>query len=151
MGVNVFDIQNGRLPKRVYNSINTDSIFWVKYIKELFESVNCADIFQNNVKIINFKEFKEYAQNKLLSCYSSVWYEIEMVKPKLHMYAKYKSDFCVEKVCKLNIRCPQMSVIAKLSVGILPITVETGLYSRTPREEHFCSFSKNSDVEDEFM
>ena len=67
----IVGMQNDRLPKIIYSSINTDSLFWVKDIKELFESLNCANIFQYHVKIIIFKEIKEHAQNKLFSCYNS--------------------------------------------------------------------------------
>ena len=38
--------------------MNTDSLFWVKGMKELFHTINCADIFQNNVKIINLRNLK---------------------------------------------------------------------------------------------
>ena len=67
----IVGMQNDRLPKMVYRSINTDSLFWVEDINELFESINCADIFQYHVKIMIFKEVKEHAQNKLVSCYNS--------------------------------------------------------------------------------
>ena len=28
-------------------------------MKELFDSINCSDVFKNNVKIINFKECRD--------------------------------------------------------------------------------------------
>ena len=126
-----------------------ESTHWVKEVKELFKSLKCEDIFENNVRIVNFSEFKEYAQDNLMSMYRLQWFEVIQSKPKLHMYVNFKREYGVEKYCEISMKRSQRSTIAKLRLGILPINVEIGRYSSTPREERYCPLCKNNYVEDE--
>ena len=45
-------------------------------------------------------------------------------------------------------KCSKRSLIAKLSLGILPIRVETGRYNSINREERLYLVCNNGDVED---
>ena len=44
----------------------------------------------------------------------------------------------------------QRSLIAKLRLGVLPINVEIGRYSNTPRDERYCPLCNKLEVEDEY-
>ena len=50
-------MDNTRLPKLVYNYLREQSTLWAKDAKEIFNQIKCMDLFDNNVPIINLKNF----------------------------------------------------------------------------------------------
>ena len=145
----IVSMPDTRLPKAVYNYLHQHNLQWIKEVKEIFMIINCTDIFQENIPIINFKEFKEYAVCQLISLNRAQWLRNVANKPKLHLYATYKSQNSTESYCKVNLTRSQRSYIAKLRLGVLPINVEIGRYSGIPRNERFCLMCNNNEVEDE--
>ena len=138
-----------RLPKQLYDYLLLHDAPWVVDVKELFTAINCPDIFQNNVRIINFTEFKNYAVDKLLSLYRVKWLQTVESKPKLHLYATYKKEYASENYCQINMKKSQRSLLAKLRLGVLPINIEIGRYSGTPRDERYCPLCNNNSIDDE--
>ena len=59
---NLVAMDNTRLPKLVYNYLREQSTLWAKDTKEIFNQIKCLDLFDNNVPIINFKEFLNHAK-----------------------------------------------------------------------------------------
>ena len=64
---------NKRLPKMIYMEMKQSSHDWFEDIKNLFLSINAADVLERNVLIINDKQFYRYAEGKLMADYSPQW------------------------------------------------------------------------------
>ena len=97
----IVGMENSRLSKVLYNHMNTECILWVRDVKELFEAINCSDVFQNNAQIVNFKEFKDYAQEKLMKIHNSKWFDTIQNKPKLHLYVTLRKSIMWKNTVKL--------------------------------------------------
>ena len=69
-------------------------------------------------------------------------------KPKLRTYAMFKTEYGIEKYLQCPISRSKRSLLAQLRVGILPLKIETGRFTNTPKEERLCDFCTNA-VEDE--
>ena len=139
-----------RMPKLLYNHMLTQNHPWIAKIKNIFNEINCADVFSNNVPIINFKEFSDFASKSLMTHVNNVWVNTLSNKPKLHLYKEYKTQYCTERYVLIGLRRSQRSVLAKLRLGVLQIHVETGRYKNTPRDQRCCLICNiNGEVEDE--
>ena len=123
---------------------------WINEIISVFKRINCMDLFENNVKIVNFKVFLNHAKDKLMMEHCAQWLNNVNNKPKLHIYAQFKNQYNTAKYCNLNLKRSQRSLIAKLCLGILPIRVETGRYNNTIRKERICLICNNGNIEDEY-
>ena len=53
----IIKMEECRLPKIVYNDMQTETDSWLAEIKSIFNSINAIDVFERNVPIINFKQF----------------------------------------------------------------------------------------------
>ena len=138
-----------RLPRQVYNHLLSVNKGWVNQVSEIFSRINCSDVFDRNVEIVNFVEFKSYALNQLMSQHHSSWLRMVQYKSKLYLYTTFKEEFGTENYCSLNLNRTQRSLIAKLRLGILPINIETGRHAGLAREERYCPLCKNNEVESE--
>ena len=142
-------MDNTRLPKLVYNYLREQSTLWAKDTKEIFNQIKCLDLFDNNVPIINFKEFLNHAKKTLLSHYEISWRLLATKKTKLGIYNEYKNDYHVEKYCQIHLKRFQRSLLARLRLGVLPIQVEVGRYSNIPRQDRHCPLCTSREIEDE--
>ena len=147
----IVGMENSRLPKVVYCNmkISGKQGTWINEVRNIFEKIQCSDIFENNVPIINIKDFLNYALEKLMSQYVLIWKQEIHNKPKLAVYSQYKTEFATEVYCEMNIKRSQRSLVAKLRLGTLPIRVETGRYNGIEREKRLCLVCKDGSVEDE--
>jgi hypothetical protein len=145
----IVGLEDDRLPRQIYNTMNKRNEMWVQNVKEIFKSINCLTAFENNCKIVNLKAFINFAKETLMSHYSTSWKLTVENKPKLTIYRKIKEMFNPETYCKTNLTRSQRSFIARLRLGVLPINVEVGRYNATPREQRLCTICKNKEVEDE--
>lgn len=141
-------MNDDRLPKIVYCHLTRINGSWLQNVKQIFTEINCIDVFNNNVPIVNFKEFTDYAIKQLLVVQKSKWLIDIKSKPKLLLYESYKDDYVTEKYCTINLKRYQRSLLAKLRLGMLPINIEIGRYNGIPREERWCVNCKD-EVEDE--
>ena len=122
---------------------------WINEVRNIFEKIQCSDIFENNVPIINIKDFLNYALEKLMSQYVLTFKQEIHNKRKLAVYYQYKTEFATEEYCEMNIKRSQRSLVAKLRLGTLPIRVETGCYNGIEREKRLYLVCKDGSVEDE--
>ena len=138
----ILQLEQGRLPKQLFDFMKELNYGLMNDMKDIFKQINCTDLFENNMHIVNFKHFSIHAQETLMSHHIMRWKNVLLTKSKLQIYREYKYIFSVENYCKINLDRHQRSIIAKLRLGILSIQVETGHYSNTPREERYCPLSK---------
>ena len=65
-------------------------------------------------------------------------------KPKLVLFSQLKENHPeLEPFLKLSLRPSERSALSQLRSGTLPISVETGRYTRTPREQRICPLCEN--------
>ena len=108
---------------------------WISNVKEIFDSINATDAFENNVPIVNFKQFSIYVNNTLMNIYfADIWSETIRSKPKLDLYRQHKLYIKEENYCKVMLKRSQRSLIARLRLGIFPINLELGRYNNIPRD-----------------
>ena len=141
-------LSDNRLPKIMFNGMIASNATWIKNLRIIFTEINCADVFENNATIINFKEFREYVVGKLLSMQLTMWLINVNNKPKLHLYGIFKNTYETENYCTIGLKRGQRSLLAKLRLGTLPINIEFGRYNVPPRNERWCPFCKTK-IEDE--
>ena len=71
-----------------------------------------------------------------------MWHiEIEN-KPKLRTYVKFKHTLETENYVTANLCRKKRSLMAQCRIGILPLKIETGRFSRTPLEARICNLCK---------
>ena len=124
---------------------------WVAKITNIFNEINCDDIFSNrpNVPIIYFKEFSDFSTRSLMTHVNNMWVNTLSNKPKLHLSKEYKTQYCTERHVLIGSRRSQRSVLAKLRLEDLQIRVETGHYKTTPRDQRCCLICNiNGEVEE---
>ena len=144
----IISMGDHRLPKLVLNYLTTNNGTWLKNVQMVFNEINCTDVFERNVPIVNFKAFCTFATEQLVARQQIKWLTDIQCKPKLHLYCKFKNEYKTENYCTVNLKRYQRSMLAKLRLGVLPINVELGRYDGIPREERWCINCSN-EVEDE--
>ena len=101
-------MDNDRLPKRVFDKLKDINGTWVQNVKAIFTEIRCTHVFDNNIPIVNFKEFTRYARNELVSHHKSLWLDTIHSKAKLHMYVVFKKEYETENYCTVNLKiCSQ--------------------------------------------
>ena len=123
---------------------------WVTEIKEILNSVNAIHVLQNNVPVSNFKIFAKYVTDNLIQQYENRSSHQIILKPKLDLYRHYKNTPSQESYCKVSLKRGQRSVLVKIRLGVFPINLELGRYSRIPREERWCVICTRQEIENEF-
>ena len=134
----IVDMTDTRIPKIIFNYLRGNNEGWAKQTYDIFAQINCKVLFTNNVKILNLREFLIYAQKHLMSQHIVTWKRDIVQKSKLQVYRQYKTEYITENYCHINLKRHQRSLIAKLRLGVLPINVEIGRYTNTPRDERYC-------------
>ena len=71
-------------------------------------------------------------------------------KPKLRTYVKFKRNLLLEDYIThyTSKRC--RSLVAQFRLGILPIHIETGRFTKTPLNERICKICDLNEIEDEY-
>ena len=148
----IVSMENTRLPRVIYNFLHISNIgkTWATEVKSIFSIINCKDVYDNNVPIINLKAFLSCAKNKLLAQHIVTWKREIDSKSKLCVFKQYKKEYVRESYCELNLKRSQRSHIAKLRLGILPIHIETGRYNGLDRNMRVCLVCNNGYIEDEY-
>ena len=89
----IVSMSEDRLPKVIYKYLREHNMAWVKDVEKVFSIINCLDVFERNVPIVNIHAFLDYAKGCLLSKQKVAWLNALQTKPKLHMYLPYKSEY----------------------------------------------------------
>ena len=125
----IVSLDESRLPCQIYNEMFLKGHPWISNVKEIFDSINATDTFENNVPIVNFKQFSIFVNNMLMNIYiADIWSETIRSKPKVDLYRQHKLYMKEENYCKVMLKHNQRSLIARLRLGIFPINLELGRY-----------------------
>ena len=79
------------------------------------------------------------------------WKDVISNKPKLSLLNDMDLQLSPERYIVYGLSPSQRSMLAQLRSGTLPLAVETGRFSRTPREERFCSCNQSVETEIHFI
>ena len=63
----IVSLDESRLPRQIYNEMLLKGHPWISNVKEIFDSNNATDAFENNVPIVNFKQFSIYVDNTFMN------------------------------------------------------------------------------------
>ncbi len=69
--------------------------------------------------------------------------------PKLRTYIKYKDEYLTESYTYKVYDRGQRSIMAQFRSRILPLSIETGIYTYIPEELRLCIFCQENCVENE--
>ena len=119
-------------------------------MKSILTKCNQIDCFrENTTNGMNAKEFVDSVKQKLLECCATKWKTDVEGMPKLCTYVEIKDCYRQEPIVCKNMSSKQCDVISKLRSDTLPITIETGVFRKTPLEERLCGQCNNQSIEDE--
>jgi hypothetical protein len=117
---------------------------WSAEIKKVLYDVQMSECF-DNMNTCNIKDLSDV----LMKNFEQDWLEKVQDKVKLRSYKLFKTSFGTEKYLKINLDRSERSFTAQLRLGILPIKIETGRFTRTPVNERLCQLCNSNIVEDE--
>ena len=149
-------MDNKRLTKKVYLwDTNSNGPNWSSEIKQILYDFNLENHYDSKIPC-NIPELRIKLQNH----FENYWLNECNNKPKLRTYVKYKKSFCTEPYVKYYLPRLQMSLLAQLRSGILPLRIETGRFHnikdtitgqirRLKVEERICLFCSLQEIEDE--
>ena len=132
-----------RLTRQIFHFEADCGGAWYTNLSEICASIDMPENLEN-CQPINIKN----AAVKLIDMYKLVWQAELLNSPKLQLYSIIRGDFSAATYMKSNIKKNMRSLISQLICGCLSIEVETGRYSKTPRELRVCKLC-NNEVEDE--
>ena len=92
----------------------------------------------------------ENVQRAILTLSQERWWNDARTEPKLCTYVLIKDLSSPDILVKANLKRGICSLLAKLVSGILPLEVETGRYTSTPRDQRLCKICNLNLIEDEF-
>jgi len=135
-----------RLTRKVFEwdfqLLNSNS--WCYKIESIFEKIGLWDFFSNG-KEIDLK----VAKDLLIDDMNQTWAEKLPYKPKLRLYSIVKTCIETENFVTAFIPKYQRSLMAQIRIGILPLAIETGRYTRTDLDNRLCLLCDNGHIEDE--
>ena len=138
-------MDQGHLTRKIfewsYQNLNNNS--WESSIYDLLDSINKLESFERAEEVD-----MEFLKTKLNDLMHSEWSQKLPSKPKLRTYSLFKSEVKTEDYVVSNIPKFKRSVLCQLRIGILPLEIETGRYTRKSLDERLCKLCKLN-VEDE--
>ena len=90
-------------------------------------------------------------KNDFKTTMESDWSMAVNLKPKLRTYVQYKHTLECEPYVAQYLSRDYRSILAHFRLGILPLHIETGRFSNTPRLCMFCNNDNNVEVEHHFL
>ncbi len=133
-----------RLDKRIFNfDKERCRNNWSASFKKLLDDLDLTR-FWNESNIIPL----DLAENKLWDRFKVDWEHQCRTKPKLRTYIKFKNDVNVANHISCNMSKYERSLISQLRLGILPLRIETGRYSKLLEKDRICLLCNQ--VEDEY-
>ena len=137
-------MSNDRLTKKVFLAEYEKQGKWCTAVKLLFELCGCAHVYYTKSECD-----LQWCKDKLTEIYWQEWKRAIKLKPKLRTYMKLKEEIGVEKYIQINRTKSQRSLLAQIRMGILPLHIETGRFSRKNVTERICTLCNKKKVEDE--
>jgi hypothetical protein len=141
----LLSLDNSRLTKQAFElDYSICDKNWCSEIKSILLKLNFNTQYENKT-IVNYIEAKE----KIISYYSSIWYQDVQMVPKLRTYRTFKTNFKCEEYMSLNLKRNERSLLAQFRCGILPLRIETGRYVGEEPVNRTCNLCNSQSIEDE--
>ncbi len=135
-----------RLNKLVFEQDKTATGHnWHKQIKLLLDDCNVANFLQTGQQIP-----LELFKNRINERFAADWEHHCATKPKLRTYVTFKDDPVTASHIRCNMPKYERSLISQLRLGILPLRIETGRYSKLEAKDRLCLVCNSNVVEDEY-
>ncbi len=145
-----------RLPHKIYNwerSINKKN--WYTDLVHVFSAIGKPDIIDTpDPDMINIKSLVKEGIDCLLARHIRQWENDVQAAPKLRTYILCKNNWQCENYLNVKLTRQQLSLMAQLRCGILPLRIETGRYGPKPLkpEERICQLcNKDPETEIHFL
>ncbi len=117
---------------------------WNKSVKKILNDCDLLQFWIENKPVP-----LDRLMTKITEQYKTDWEHHCSTKPKLRTYNTFKHDVNVASHINCNMPKYERSLISQLRLGILPLRIETGRYSRLPIEERTCLVCGTNEIEDE--
>ncbi len=140
----LIQMEDTRLTKAVFlKNYETRTNNWCSKLQKMLNDIDSGQIFDDK-SIITMTVLNDILREQ----FENKWKNDIALKPKLRTYCKFKTVFETEEYVTFNHNRKERSLLAQFRLGILPLCVETGRYTRLPLEERVC-FNCNGIIEDE--
>ena len=137
-------MDGSRLTKKIFlYDYQTRHNNWSKNMSYWLQSIDMSEEFEE-LKMCNLETVKE----RTYKAFEEKWKLNVDSQLKLRTYKLFKTQFKTETYVTQNLDRNERSYLAQLRLGILPIRIETGRYTREKLEDRLCHFCNNL-VEDE--
>ena len=123
---------------------------WLYNVKDLLVKNGFAYIWDQQ-NIMNVNVFINAFQQRLLDNFYQCWYSEKENSAVLELYNNVKVSFGYEQYLDF-VPFDLRTYITKIRLSAHSLHIQTGRYTRNrlPRNERYCLFCRNSDIEDEF-
>lgn len=120
---------------------------WVSYVKSIFDENGLSFIWEGQIPM-DRSALKKLISQQLNDQFIQQWFAQMGNSSRGNFYSEYKTEFGLEKyLLRLN-QCDRL-YIAKLRCSNLKIPIETGRWTKVPKEERICHLCGNG-LGDEF-
>jgi hypothetical protein len=127
-----------RLPKQIFLTELQRQGHWSAYWRQTLEESGCTSFATREPCDISSCQ---------MNLRQSEWQRRKEefgTKPKLVLFSQLKENHPeLEPFLKLSLSPSERSALSQLRSGTLPLSVETGRYTRTPREQRICPLCEN--------
>ncbi len=117
---------------------------WSSSFKNVLNDLNLGNYFSNSVAIP-----MDLAKNKIWERFERDWKHHCATKDKLRTYRLFKNDMKVATHLNCNMPKYPRSLISQLRLGILPLRIETGRFTRLDETERICQVCSSGSIENE--
>ncbi len=139
------DMNPNRLNKSVFIQDKTATGHnWHKQFKLLLDDCNVANFWQNGQQVP-----LDLFKNRIEERFAADWEHHCARKPKLCTYVTFKDGPVTASHISCNMPKYERSLISQLRLGILPLRIETGRYSKLETKDRLCLLCNSNEVEDE--
>ena len=130
--------------KRAYFSDKNQQGSWSQNVRSICVSCEMLLSWEQN-EVVNLC----LAEKHLLELYEMIWKREVGAKSKLRINTQIKTTLSTAKHLSANINKHSRCLISQLLSGCLPLEVETGRYTQTPRELRQCRMCKHGREDEE--
>ncbi|ESP02071.1 hypothetical protein LOTGIDRAFT_157217 [Lottia gigantea] len=143
-------LSNNPLLRAVYEALCSDALSgkhnWLYNVKILLDQIGFSYVFTNPGSVY-FKSLK----SRIYDQYVQEWWSSLVESSKLRFFRNFKINSQYETYLDANIATKFRSIICKFRCGNLQLRVETGRYTKIPRDKRICECCKSKHyIEDEF-
>ena len=135
---------DSRLTKRLLKYDKNRNGLWSQNVNAICETLERPESWEQ-LYPVNLQRAKEV----LLVNYQDTWRSELSSKPKLELLSKIRNDISTGFHVTSRLNKGQRSLISQIKLGCLPLQIEVGHFSGTPREDRICTLCNNGEVESE--